>query len=418
MSSWCRKAAQARTVIGSCSRIAIPSLAVVVGTLLVMTGAVSHKGAEAAEWSAEPSLSLRGVYNSNLILTAAPHTETWGYWVSPGVKFAGATENLEVSGRAAADFVSYYRGVDQSLTNLYFPLSAKYRTERETFAFDGGFTRDNTLMGELQQTGVVLRFTQRNAWNVSPSWTHDLTDRLSVQVGYQYSSATYENGLQLGLVDYTVNNGSTGLSYRLTERDEMRVTALVTEFLAPDASDLRSSIYGGQLLWSRALTETISAVISGGGRLVDSAIGTGSARVEDSQVVWVGNLTLQKSWEDAKLTLETSSDIYPSGFGLLVRTSRAGINLSKDLNERLTLSFDAAVLLAESVASKATVTALPQNRYINVTPALRWKMAEWWTLDLNYTYSRREVESFNETAFSNAATVMLTYFPPKLSVGR
>ena len=169
---------------------------------------------EAAEWSAEPSLSVRGEYNGNLLLTSLPHDETWGHWVSPGVKFAGSTENLEVSGKAGADFVSYYGGVDQSITNMDFPLSVKYRTERETFGLDGGFTRDNTLMGELLQTGVVLSFTQRNYWNVSPSWTHALTERLSVQALYQYAEAAYENGARLGLVDYTTQSGSAGLAYR------------------------------------------------------------------------------------------------------------------------------------------------------------------------------------------------------------
>jgi hypothetical protein len=60
--------------------------------------------ARAAEWSAEPSVIMRGDYNSNLTLTSAPHSEVWGERVSPGVKFQGSTENLEVSGNAAADY--------------------------------------------------------------------------------------------------------------------------------------------------------------------------------------------------------------------------------------------------------------------------------------------------------------------------
>lgn len=363
-------------------------------------------------------MAVRGIYNSNLILTSAPHNETWGEWVSPGLKFAGATENLEVSGKTEADFVQYYGGQDQSLTNMNFPLSMKYRAERETFGLDGGFTRDNTLMGELRQTGVVLLFTQRNLWNVAPSWTHAVTERVSLQAGYQYSSASYENGLQLGLVDYTTHGGSAGSSYRLTEKDEIKATGIFTYFHAPQASDLRSTIYGGELSWSHEFTESITGTVLAGGRLVSSEVQSGSARPRDTQAVWVGNASIQKKWEDAALRLEASREVYPSGFGLLIQTSRVGIGMRKDATERVTLSLDAAVYLAESVGSPTTAATLPQNRYISVVPAVRWKMADWWTLDLNYTYSQRHVESFNETAFSNAATVMLTYFPPKWSVGR
>ncbi len=396
----------------------IPWRAIAGGTVLIMATAASWRGAEAAEWSAEPSVAVRGVYNSNLILTSAPHNDTWGHWTSPGVKFAGATENLEVSGKAGADFVSYYGGINQSFTNMDFPLSVKYRTERETFALDGGFTRDNTLMGELQQTGVVLSFTQRNYWNVAPSWTHAVTERLSLLAGYQYADAKYENGVRLGLVDYTTHNGSLGLSYHMTERDEIQGTAMVTDFNAPQASNLRSTVYGGQLAWTRELTDTITASLSAGGRVISSSVEAGSVRLRDTQAVWTGSAFVQKKWDAATARIEASREVYPSGFGLLLQTSRAGVGVTKNATERVALSLDAAVYLAESVASPATAASLPQNRYITVTPAVRWKIADWWTLDLNYTYSQRQVESFNETAFSNAATIMLTYFPPKWSMGR
>lgn len=396
----------------------IASRVVVGGVGLVMVIAVLCARADAAEWSAEPSLAVRGVYNSNLLLTSAQHNDTWGHWVSPGLKFSGATENLEISGKAATDFVSYFGGVDQSITNMSFPLSMKYRTERETFGLDGGFTRDNTLMGELQQTGVVLRFTQRNNWNVAPSWTHAVTDRLSLQAGYQYASATYENGARLGLVDYTTHSGSAGPSYRLTEKDQVQATGIFTDFQAPQASKLHSTISGGDVSWSHEVTENLTASLSGGGRFISSSLETGPSRLRDSQAVWVGRASLRKKWEDATATIEVSRDVYPSGFGLLLQTSRVGIGMTKDVTERVTISLDAALLLASSVASKATRSALPENRYINVTPAVHWKMADWWALDLSYTYSHRSVESFHETAFSNAATVMLTYFPPKWSVGR
>ena len=57
-----------------------------------------------------------------------------------------------MQGSAKSDFVQYYGGTDRSLTNLYFPLRVSYRQDRYTFGFEGGFTRDNTLQSELQQT--------------------------------------------------------------------------------------------------------------------------------------------------------------------------------------------------------------------------------------------------------------------------
>lgn len=384
--------------------------------LFMCYGALISEG-RAAEWSAEPSLGVKGEYNSNLLLTSLPHDEVWGHWVSPGLKFAGSTESLEVSGKAAADFVRYYGGTERSLTNLSFPLSVRYQAERETFNLEGSFTRDNTLMGELQQTGVVLSFTQRNLWNLSPSWTHALTERFSVQAGYQYSNASYENGLSLGLVNYTIQGGSGGLLYHLTERDQVQVTGTYTNFHAPQANGLRSEIYGGQVSFTHFMSESITAVLSGGPQFVSSTVNIAGAP-RDQQTVWVFNGTLRKKWDDAAIQLEVAREIFPSGFGFLLQTDRLGVTVSKELTERLIASLGAHVLLASSIATQAGAVSFPENRYVNVSPHVTWKLSQWWALDLNYTYAHRHVDSFNETAIGNIATVMLTYFPPKLTVGR
>jgi len=390
--------------------------AVLVGSS-VCAGGFSLSG-HAAEWSAEPSLGVRGVYNSNLLLVAGAQKPVYGHWISPGVKFIGSTENLEVSGKAAADLVRYYGGRDQELLNLYFPLSVKYGLDRETFGFDGGFTRDNTLMGELLRTGVALTFTQRNIWNLAPSWSHAFTERLSLQSSYQYTNATYEDGARLGLGDYQVQGGSTGLAYQATENDRVQVMGTYTYFSVSTASALRSHIAGAQVSWSHAFTETLMATVTGGPQLVSSSIFLGPTRVTDTQALWVANATVRKQWDTGFAEAIVGREVNPSGFGLLLKTERVGFTLSQDLTEQLTASVNANVLFASSIASKAVAFTFPENRYIHVTPRLTWKFDQWWSMDVAYTYNRREVETSGTRAVGNAMTVMLTYYPPKLSVGR
>ncbi len=390
--------------------------AIGIGMMVLACGIYSES--PAAEWSAEPSLGVKGEYNSNLILTAAPHESTYGHWVSPGVTFAGSIENFDVSGKAALDFVRYYGGVETELTNVSFPLSAHYRLDKEMLAFDGRFTRDNTLRGELLQTGLVLGFTQRNLWNLAPSWTHAFTEQLSLQSGYSYSNATYENGARLGLVDYDLHSGSMALSYRWTERDQVKVIGNYTSFSVPTANALRSNIAGAQLSFSHAFSESITASLAGGPQIVSSVIKAGPFRITDTQTVWVAHANLRKQWDDAHAEVVVSREILPSGFGLLLQTERVGLTLSKTLTERLTASVNGQVFLATSAASETAPITLPENRYVTVTPQLTWKIHEWWHLDLSYTYQRRDVDSLNESAFSNIATLMLTYYPPKFSVGR
>jgi hypothetical protein len=371
---------------------------------------------EAAEWSLLPSIGVKGVYNDNLLLTPLPHDATYGYWVSPAADFAGKTERLEVSSRVAADFVSYYGGQESRFTNLFVPLTLRYKTETDLLGFTGGFTRDNTLMGELLDTGLVLRFTQRNQWTANPSWTRRITEKLSVQSSSQLNDTTYENGLSLGLVDYQLLGGSGGLLYQLTEQDQIQLTGSYATFYTTNAPlPIRASFPGANLSLTHAFTETLTGTAYGGPSFVSSTSQTGGDSIKAQSTVWLFGGNLTKKFESTTVQVSGSRNIVPSGFGLLIQTDRAGFTVSHDLTEALTASFDGAGYSVSGVTQRATGGTFPESRFFSATPKIAWKFLEWWKLELSYTYRHREVDGFSDPAMSNGTMFMLTYFPPKLA---
>lgn len=373
----------------------------------------------AAEWSVLPSISGKGVYNSNLLLTPSPHDATYGYWVSPGAEFAGKTERFEVSGRAAADFVSYYGGEDIRFTNLYFPLSLRSKTEVDVFGFTGGFIRDNTLMGELLTTGVVLQFTQRNLWSANPTWTRSLTEKFAIQGTFQFTDATYDNGLRLGLVDYQLFGGSSGLLYQFTEQDQIQLSGLYFNFHTTNAPfGVRATFPGAALSLTHAFTETLTGTVYGGPRFVSSTTQTTSDFVKTRETVWVFGASVAKKFESATVQVYLTRDIIPSGFGLLIQTDRAQISASYNVSETLTAAFDTSGYLVSGVTTSGHGLTLQENRYFYLTPKVSWKFLEWWKLEASYTYGWRNAEGFPEPAMANAAMVTLTYYPPKLAISK
>ena len=372
---------------------------------------------EAAEWSLLPSIGVKGVYNDNLLLTPLPHEATYGYWVSPAAEFAGNTERLEVSGRAAADFVSYYGGQQNNFTNIHLPVSIRYKTEKDLLGFTGGFVRDNTLMSELLTTGVVLRFTQRNQWTANPSWTRSITEKLSVQSSFQLSDTTYENGLSLGLVDYQLLGGSGGLLYQVTEQDQIQLSGSYVNFHTTNAPlPFRASFPGVNLSLTHAFTETLTGTAYGGPSFVSSTTQTAGDNIKAQSTVWLFGANLTKKFERATVQISASRNIVPSGFGLLIQTDHAGMTVSHDLSETLTASFDGSAYIVSGVTNRATGGTFPENRYFSATPTIAWKFLEWWKLELSYTYGRREVAGFSDATTSNATMFMLTYYPPKLAI--
>jgi len=370
----------------------------------------------AAEWSVSPTLSARGLYNSNLLLTNG-NNEVWGQWVSPSLQFKGSTESLDVIGSVKADFVHYYGDQNRGLTNLYFPLRTSYQWDRYTFGFDGGFTRDNTLMSELKQTGVVLGFTQRNLWTANPTWSVGLTDRLSWQVGYQFTDATYQNGLTLGLVNYHLHAGTSSVSYELTERDQVQLNGDYVRYETPQINQ-RWTYYGTGASASHSFTESLTGTVSGGVRFITSTKDIAGGSLSAHDTVWLFSGRLKQVFEQTTVTLEGSREINPSGFGFLLQTDRIGGIISHNLTETVTLSIDGATYFVDALATSAQVRTFPQTRYTSVSPKISWKFADWWTLDVAYSYAERAVGSLNQWNFANSTYVMLTYGGAKWSVSR
>lgn len=370
----------------------------------------------AAEWSVVPSLSTKAYYNDNLLLTPLPHDPTYGYWISPGAEFAGKTERLEVSGKAALDFVDYYGGEPNRFTNVFLPLTMKYRTERDEWGFTGGFTRDNTLMGELLTTGIVLRFTQRNLWNLNPSWTKMITEKFGFQSAFEFSDASYQDGLRLGLVDYQVFGGSAGFLYAATERDDVRLSGTYTNFHTTNAPfGLRASYPGAMLSVTHSFTEALKATVYGGPRFVSSTTQGGGFSQKTSDTIWVYGASLTQQFEQASLQLSVTRDILPSGFGLLLQTDRLGALTSYNITDTVRASLEASGYIVSGVTNQARGGTLPEQRLVYLTPKLTWYFSEWWRAEASYAYRWREVETLNEPVTSNTLMILVTYFPQKLA---
>jgi len=389
---------------------------------------------EAAEWSVQPSLGTRGIYNSNLTLTPRPHDSSYGYWITPAADFSGSTERLEVKSQIAADFIGYFGGRDTQFTNVFVPLSVRYKTEKDLIGFTGGFTRTNTLLNELQETGVVLDFTQRNQLTANPSWTRNLTEKLSFQMGAQFAYTRYDadNPQLVGrLVDYRLVGGSGGLSYQLTERDQIRLTGSYTDFETfAGLFPFQASYPGLSMSVTHAFDESLTGTVYGGPKFLSSTLQTRTrGEVSSSDTVWVTGGTLSKQFERAKIEASIGRDLFPSGFGLLIASNRAEILGSYELSETMTCTLDIVGAFTSGQTESANGGVFRDRRYVSLRPAISWKFQEWMEAELSYMYRRQSSDLLPGEdrpgviappllAQSHAVMVMFTYIPPKLSFSR
>ena len=135
------------------TRVGLKALCAVLCAILLPLAADSCRG---AEWSFEPSVSLRSEYNDNIQLTPDPHPTVWGMMLSPDVKFSLATETLTVTGGLNLSFNRYLNQPQLNIDNYDLSLRSRYKAERDSLQLNFDAIRDSTLVSELATTGVVL----------------------------------------------------------------------------------------------------------------------------------------------------------------------------------------------------------------------------------------------------------------------
>jgi hypothetical protein len=418
--------------------------------------------AQAAEWSAEPSVTMGETYNDNIHLTTVPHNAVRATRFSPSMKLSGKLETLEISGSAGVTVNRYSGEKGLDTTDRVFNLSSLYNTERDNFGLTISHMLDSTLASELAQTGYVSSRKQRRYNTLSPSWTRALTERLKFTADYQYADAKYET--DPNLTDYTDQQVRGILEYMWSEQDQLFLVVSSDKVRYASTAGRRSAIpvpfpynliygvnylYGGQFSltdrdtktknimvgMSRNFSESLSGTLKIGRRSTVSSSVTTCNGINDS-CTWRDNpdgadplITLRqatsssgstfeasvnKQFETLKIGGQASRELNASGSGL-VETSNVGISMSDRLSETLSGTLNVSVY---STKYQGDVPTNNDSRYLLIAPGLSWRMSEWWLMDAGYNYARQKYVNSLSAATANSIYVNFTYNWPKISVSR
>lgn len=439
MSLWCHNQASVRGVHHKTHpRI---SFAIAALALTIASGC-----AVAAEWAAEPSVSLRQEYNDNINLSPLPHKAVWGTILSPSITFSGKSETLEVSGGAQLNFNRYTGAKGLDSDDRIFAFGSQYINERNTWGLNVTSRRDSTHATEQASTGNVLPRAQRNALIITPSWTHSLTDRLTLRLEYTLNNVTYDDGASIGLVDFKSKEAVASAAYLLTDTDKLTLSWAHSKSTSVGSSVSNTDeIRAGA---THAFSETLQGDAQVGVRRTTSTYFTdvyscpggeylrkfGSvyycgiydylggfhgnlAQLVDPRTSTRGtslNLGLSKKIGDVDLlTARLSRNISPSGRGLLIETDHLSLGYSKRFSETLSGSIN-----TDLYRNRYPAIANYGSQYFTIAPSLSWQLSEWWYLDSGVQYANQKSDGATTSVSSNLIYGSIRYNWPKMAVSR
>ena len=386
---------------------------------------------QAAEWSIEPTLSLRSGYNDNIRMTRAEHDSVWETALTPAVRFGVAKENQGLFGNADVVARRFSGGDGREDSDVldredaHLKLNAYHNTERDKFAANLNLTRDSTLDSELDEDlNVIEERATRLRKSITPSWTRSLTEKTRLDLSYSFTTVDYSDEIApRDLVDYDYDVFSTSLVRQMTPRIQGTLSASYSRYQPETICDSDSDTLSLQAGISRTFSETLSASFLAGRRETTSdtveltPTGFVVDEIENTGTVYSASLT--KVLETGKLSATLSRSSSPTGDGELLDTTRLVLLGEHRFTETLRSSLRIEFSDRETIASRAGgIRDQDDRQFFRVTPRLAWRWRREWELAGEYQYAEEDSDSFTDEATRNAAYLTLSYRPTKIYISR
>lgn len=399
---------------------------------------LSPQLAMGAEWSVVPSIQLKEEYEDNIHLTTMMHDTVWGSAVSPSVQLVRRAPASVAKVSARLRF-NRYSGDDVRDTDVqYLTLSSRNRTPRGRWVVKGSFKRDTTLStleeaesdtadeeeaesdtsdeeeladAEDIDEGLVQVEVRRNRLDLDPSWSQNLTERMTLRLGYRLRDVYYSAAEGTSLFDYQRHSLDVALMRQVTERYRLGITARYSEYRA---SEVNSEADTSTLLASmdHAFSETLRGIVAVGMQNTSSMRGA----LEDESTGYTFDVGIKKKINHStNYRLALKRDVQGSGAGRVVQSDRLNIHFSSKITSKLTFLLSGKFFRNKSLEASATNV---DRRYYSIEPSLRWLLTRKWSVDGYYRYRYQKYDNAVTSAQSNAVFLGIRYAWPVIRVSR
>ncbi len=372
--------------------------------------------ASAERYFLEPTFSLRSGYDDNINLTARDGDSSFSAVLNANTRFGFRTERSDVGFGVRLLFSRYTKsGLDKR--DQYFDMDAKHRLGLNLFRLQGNYDRASTRITEVDTTGRLQKNKRVIITGLHPSWSRNLNERTTLQLGYAYNHTDYRVNDGSGLYDYTYNVADASITYQLSEKDSIFTSVDTSNYDSSDAGTKFRS-YRFRVGASHVFSETLSGSLAIGGVYTTTDIDIpGGPNGDRDDTGFLADASLSKRFERSQADLTFGISEVPTGNGLLMRRQSLVLSLRHDLNERTVLSFTGNFYHTEKTGG---IDYDREDRnYFSLQPRISWQATRWWTVSGGYRYRYQKYKNRNNGyADSNAVFVTVRYIWPRETLDR
>jgi hypothetical protein len=414
---------------------------------MALIASVAGRDAIAA-WEITPQASAGIIYEDNARFQNNNEDDATGVLFDGRVDLTWLDERTDLTLTPRGRFGFYFDSKDEDLEDddLYLDFRSTRRTLKSEFGLNAGWSDIAIRTAELASAvpddpdapiseegdSGDTRFINdsRERWYVRPFLTYELSPRNRISARVDYADVSYDRTTS-GRRPFDVLTGTLSGERVLNERNSVFLEIYGSQFNSDDALlgiDNTTDTYGASLIFSRAISETLTASVTLGGSTSDFEItrtpdlgdqcldldDQGNliivpCKFEDDDSNFIGNVSLRKRGQRTVMNFDLGRSIAPSSNGLTVVRDTLRFYINRSMTQLWSTRFG-VVAFQEETNGNLTNRDID---YVRADVSLIRRLSERWSVSARYQYTWRDedqgVPGVDGTAAKNLVLLEIIY---------
>jgi hypothetical protein len=370
-------------------------------------------GLNAAEWSVESRASLTGMFDDNIRLSDTDKQSEYGAILEPQLDIIGISPNWDANIMLDLSIARYANDpvLDSEDPRLRFVTS--YRSQLSEFRLEGEVSRRSTLITEETDSGNFSTTTERDLFEIMPSWIYSLSAKDSLTLGAGWTEANFKSD---ELTDYRTLTANAGWARQVTRADLFSFTFIVDHSESESTFnlqtiDLESDLYGALARWDHTFSERLKTSVAAGPQFytTDKPVVVNSVLQTTEEDAFGARFSAGAEYQLSEKTafdIEASREISPSSGGLPLERSALEARARHQFIPRLSGNLRTYFQLDNDPTDSSSESS--ERNYFSVETELVYEMALDWDLSASYRFRTQDTGTSNR-ANSNAVFATITY---------
>lgn len=382
--------------------------------IAILSCLLAATGAQAAESMLIPEISIKQTYNDNINFSTTEEKNDLILTVTPILRWNSQTERTGITANVEMDVIRYSKEHNFDEVNQKYSLGYDFRaTELLGLNLNGSLIKDTTLDTEMEETGLVLKRSNRDFYNIKPGLSWYMTEKTRLNLTCAYTSAEYGAS---GYSDYNIYDGTLELVHTLSKEG-----ATVSAQGGYTHSDYETSNVDNYRLYlglSYPFTQKLKLTAWAGARYTKSEYEVADfikyrlVKKTESDRNWggLGYLSLTRAFTEGSVSVGINRDITSSGLGETIEQDSATLDIDYRFTQFITGRFNGSLSRSKS---ESEYRDTDQELY-HLRPSLSWQIAERVLAELSYQYSKTEYKNIDTNGDRNIIFLRFRIYWEKL----